>query len=145
MFCACTVRGEEKDPQVAPVVFFNLQSPTLDIPMRVEVPLRALLKGGRKLQGTYSVYLHALLTDVGEEFVYYGITKSGWNTRFSEHVNSSIRKGSQRPFPRKLEELNDARAAEVSGVPDGRPKLAGTTHTISAAGLTEAPAMTLAE
>src|SRR3546814_1682751 len=54
-------------PQVAPVVFFNLQSPTLDIPMRVEVPLRALLKGGRKLQGTYSVYLHALLTDVGEE------------------------------------------------------------------------------
>src|SRR3546814_13956916 len=118
MFCACTVRGEEKDPQVAPVVFFNLQSPTLDIPMRVEVPLRALLKGGRKLQGTYSVYLHALLTDVGEEFVYYGITKRGWNTRFSEHVNSSIRNGSQRLFPRKLEELIDARAAEVSGVPE---------------------------
>src|SRR3546814_7640266 len=93
--------------------------------MRVEVPLRALLKGGRKLQGTYSVYLHALLTDVGEEFVYYGITKRGWNTRFSEHVNSSIRNGSQRLFPRKLEELIDARAAEVSGVPDGRPKLAG--------------------
>src|SRR3546814_14955493 len=99
--------------------------------MRVEVPLRALLKGGRKLQGTYSVYLHALLTDVGEELVYYGITKRGWNTRFSEHVNSSIRNGSQRLFPRKLEHLIDARPAEVSGLPDGRPTLDGRITAIS--------------
>src|SRR3546814_15458191 len=70
MFCACTVRGEEKDPQVAPVVFFNLQSPPLDIPMRVEVPLRALRKGARSLQGTDTVYLQAPPTDVRQEFVH---------------------------------------------------------------------------
>src|SRR3546814_14330129 len=70
MFCACTVRGEERDPQVAPVVFFNLQSPTLDIPMRVGVPLRALLKGGRTLTGTYSVYVPARTSVVEEKGVY---------------------------------------------------------------------------
>src|SRR3546814_8833775 len=55
------------------------------------------------------------------------------------------RNGSQRLFPRKLEELIDARAAEVSGVPDGRPKLAGIITAICAAGLMEAQAMNVEE
>src|SRR3546814_19252585 len=33
LFCDCTVRGEVTDPQVAPVVFFNLHSPPLEIPI----------------------------------------------------------------------------------------------------------------
>ena len=138
---ACVIKEEKKDPQSAPVVFFSMASFTLDIPMRIEVPLRALLKGGRKLRGTYSVYLHALMADSGEKFVYYGITKRGWNTRFMEHVKSSVKEQSNHLFSRKLGELIDARAAEVSGVFDARPKLSGMVTALCAVGLTEQQAM----
>jgi hypothetical protein len=137
----CVIRSAKEDPQTAPVVFFTMWSPSLDIPMRVEVPLRALVKGGRKLKGTYVVYLHALLTDRREAFVYYGITKRGWNTRFTEHVNSSLRDKSRRLFPQKMGELIDARAAELSGIQETRPKLAGMVTALCAIGLTEQQAM----
>ncbi|MBT4046431.1 MAG: hypothetical protein HOF11_23220 [Rhodospirillaceae bacterium] len=93
------------------------------------------------MKGTYAVYLHALLADNGEEFVYYGITKRGWNTRFMEHVKASVRDQSKRLFPRKMGELIDARAAEVNGVFDARPKLAGMVTALCAVGLTEQQAM----
>jgi hypothetical protein len=67
----------------------RMHSPLLDIPMRLEIPLRAVIRGGPALYGTYSVYLHALLADDGTEFVYYGITKRGWNLRFAEHTKSA--------------------------------------------------------
>lgn len=141
----CVIREAKEDPQTAPVVFFTMRSPTLDIPIRVEVPLRTLVKGGRKLKGTYVVYLHALLMNNGEEFVYYGITKRGWNTRFMEHVKSSVRDRSRRLFSQKMGELIDARAVEVSGVPDARPKLAGIVTALCAIGLTEEQAMDVEE
>ena len=94
---------EKKDEKErAPVLFISMHSLSLDIPMRLEIPLRALMKGGPSLRDTYSVYLHALLADDGMEFVYYGITKRGWNTRFSEHTKAAVAQKSHRLFPRKL-------------------------------------------
>lgn len=138
---ACEIKVEKNDFQTAPVVFFSMTSFTLGVPMRVEVPLRALLKGGQKLKGTHSVYLHALLADSGEEYVYYGITKRGWNTRLMEHFKSSVRDQSNRLFPRKMGELINARAAEINGVFDARPKLSGMVTALCAVGLTEQQAM----
>lgn len=63
---------EKKDEKErAPVLFISMHSPSLDIPMRLEIPLRAVMKGGPSLRDTYSVYLHALLADDGTGFVYY--------------------------------------------------------------------------
>jgi hypothetical protein len=46
---------EKKDEnEKAPIALFMMQSPVLNVPMRVEVPLRALIKGAPKLKGTYS-------------------------------------------------------------------------------------------
>jgi len=94
-----TVLEAKEEKETAPVVFFRMRSPTLDIPMRVEIPLRALIKGGPSLEGTYSVYLHALICNDGREFIYYGITKRGWNKRFTEHLESALGEESQRLFP----------------------------------------------
>lgn len=142
---SCVVRQVKEDLQGSPAVFFNMRSPSLNIPMRVEVPLRAVVKGGRKLKGTYTAYLHALLVSNGEEFVYYGITKRGWNTRFMEHVTSSLRDHSKRLFPLKIEELIHARAAELSGIAETRPSLAGIVTAVCAIGLTEVQAMDVEE
>ena len=85
---------EKKDEkEKAPVLFIRMHSPSLDIPMRLEIPLRAVIRSGPALNGTYSVYLHALLADDGTEFVYYGITKRGWNLRFAEHTKSAVAEG----------------------------------------------------
>ncbi len=91
--------GETEDKTTAPAAFFNMHSLSLDVPMRVEVPLRTLLKGGQDLKGKYVVYLHALLTDDDREYVYYGITKRGWNRRFLEHTKDSARKRDQAFVP----------------------------------------------
>lgn len=136
---------EKEDEKTAPVAFFSMQSPSLDIPMRAEVPLRALIKGGPELAGTYTVYLHALLSDDGREFVYYGITKRGWNLRFSEHTKAAFEVGSRRLFPQKLNELADARAAERSGQRDGRPKLTGIVSAVCAIGVDEDMALDIEE
>jgi hypothetical protein len=118
-----------------------MHSPSLDIPMRAEVPLRALIKGAGRLKGTYSVYLHALLSDDGKEFVYYGLTRRGWNNRFTEHIQSAFREGSRRLFPLKLKELGEARAAQLSGAATEGPKLKGMVSAICAIGLDESSAM----
>lgn len=137
---------EKKDEkETAPVAFFSMRSPSLDIPMRVEIPLRALIKSGPELAGTYTVYLHALLSDDGQEFVYYGITKRGWNLRFAEHTKAAFEVGSRRLFPQKLNALVDARAVELSGQRDGRPKLAGIVSAVCTVGVDEDMALDIEE
>jgi hypothetical protein len=133
---------EKKDEkEKAPVVFISMRSPSLNIPMRLEIPLRAVMKGGPSLSGTYSVYLHALLADDGTEFVYYGITKRGWNIRFAEHTKAAVAEKSSRLFPRKLNELIEARVEQLSGKVDKRPKLAGIVSALAAVGLSKDSAM----
>ena len=140
-----TVLENKEEKEKSPAAFFSMHSIALDMPMRVEVPLRALIKGGNKLKGTYSVYLHALLSDDGEEFLYYGITKRSWNLRFNEHTKAAVQENSHRLFPRKLNELIEARAAEISGEEDERPKLSGIVSAICAVGLDERAAMDVEE
>ena len=137
---------EKKDEkEKAPVLFISMHSPSLDIPMRLEIPLRAVMKGGASLKGTYSVYLHALLADDGTEFAYYGITKRGWNIRFAEHTKAAVAEKSYRLFSRKLNELIEARAAQISGKIDDRPKLAGIVSALPGVGLSEDSAMDIEE
>ena len=137
---------EKKDEKErAPVVFISMHSLSLDIPMRLEIPLRAVMKGGPPLRDTYSVYLHALLADDGTEFVYYGITKRGWNTRFSEHTKAAVAQKSHRLFPWKLNELVEARVEQLSGSAEKRPKLAGIVSALSAVGLSKDSAMDIEE
>jgi hypothetical protein len=130
---------EEKE--TAPVVHLKMHSPTLDIPMRVEIPLRALLNGSPRLEGTYAVYLHALLSEDGQEFVYYGVTKRGWNNRFTEHLESALGEGSRRLFPAKMNELMSARAQHIRGENRTNPMLRGVITTVCAVGLDEDSAM----
>jgi len=129
------------DKEPAPVVFFKMHSPTLDIPMRIEVPLRALIKGGASLRGTYSVYVHTLLCDDGRDFIYYGITKRGWNVRWNEHALSAIRGESQRFFPLTLKGLMDSRLEQLYGTGTVRPRLTGIISAICGVGLNEDQAM----
>ncbi|MEA3048530.1 MAG: hypothetical protein QOG84_366 [Sphingomonadales bacterium] len=120
---------------IAPVVFLSMVSPTLDIGMRVEQPMRALLHGNPPLAGTYTLYLHVLQTGDGTDFVYYGITKRGWSLRFNEHTRAAVASGSKRLFARTLNELIDARVAELSGIVDDRPKLRGLITAVCGTGL----------
>lgn len=137
---------EKKDEKErAPVLFISMHSPSLDIPMRLEIPLRAVTKGGPSLRDTYSVYLHTLLADDGTDFVYYGITKRGWNTRFSEHTKAAVAKKSHRLFPRKLNELAEARVAQLLGGAEKRPKLAGIVSALCGVGLSKDSAMDIEE
>jgi hypothetical protein len=136
-----TVLEAKEEKETAPVVFFRMRSPTLDIPMRVEIPLRALIKGGPSLEGTYSVYLHALICNDGREFIYYGITKRGWNKRFTEHLESALGEESQRLFPAKLKELTFARAEHIKGATTSGPMLTGVVNCICGIGLDEDAAM----
>lgn len=137
---------EKKDEkEKAPVLFISMHSPSLDIPMRLEIPLRAVMKGGPSLKGAYSVYLHALLADDGTEFVYYGITKRGWNIRFAEHTKAAVAEKSYRLFPRKLNELIEARVGQISGNIDNKPKLAGLVSALVGVGLSEDSAMDIEE
>ncbi len=133
---------EKKDEKEnAPLLMFSMHSPSLNIPMRVEVPLRSVIKGGHHLKGTYSVYLHALICDDKTDFVYYGITKRGWNKRFTEHTRYAFKDESCRLFPMKLRELCDGRLACLSGESKTGPKLAGIISAICAVGLNEQAAM----
>jgi hypothetical protein len=137
---------EKKDEKErAPVLLISMHSLSLDVPMRLEIPLRAVMKGGPSLRDTYSVYLHALLADDGTEFLYYGITKRGWNTRFSEHTKSAVAQKSHRLFPRKLSELVEARVAQLSGGAGNGPRLAGIVSALSGVGLSKDSAMDIEE
>lgn len=135
------VLKEKREVGMAPVVFLTMQSPVLDVPMRVELALRSVLKGNAPLAGSYILYQHVLKTSDGRELFYYGITKRGWNVRFSEHTRASFGKRSRRLFARSLGDLAAARVAERHGVPDGRPALRGLITAICASGLTRREAM----
>lgn len=136
-----TILRHEPEAGIAPVVFLSMVSPTLDVVMRVEIPLRSVLRGNAPLEGAYTVYLHALRTSEGDDYLYYGITKRGWNLRFHEHTLSAVAKPAKRLFARTMNALIAARVAERSGVVDQRPKLAGLVTAICAAGLTREEAM----
>lgn len=125
----------EKEAGIAPAVILAMNSPSLDIAMRVELPLRAVLQGNAPLKNTYTLYCHALLRSVGEGLVYYGITKRGWNLRFNEHTRSSIRQKSNRLFARTFRDLITARAEELCGMLNETPKLKELITTICATGL----------
>lgn len=124
----------------APAVFLAMVSPTLGVPMRLELPLRAVLKGNPPLDGTYTLYLHVLLASDGSEYSYYGITKRGWNLRFNEHTRDTVAKQSKRLFAQKLAALSAARAAELYGTPDGGPRLSGIISVVCGSGLSQAAA-----
>jgi len=124
----------------APAVFLAMVSPTLGVPMRLELPLRAVLKGNPPFEGSYTLYLHVLLASDGSEYSYYGITKRGWNRRFSEHTRDAVARQSKRLFARKLAELTAARAAELYGSPDGRSQLSGLISVVCGSGLSQAAA-----
>ncbi|ETI65515.1 hypothetical protein HJG53_16200 [Sphingomonas sp. ID1715] len=125
---------EAREAGVAPAVFLSMVSPLLDVAMRVELPMRAILHGNPALACTYTLYLHTLLTSEGEAYLYYGITKRGWNIRFHEHTRAAVATASKRLFARTLNALIDARIAERTGRADDRPKLAGLITTICATG-----------
>jgi hypothetical protein len=136
-----TVLRKRDERETTPVVFFSMHSPTLDIPMRVEIPLRALLLGNPLLAGTYTLYLHALLTNQGSSFVYYGITKRGWSLRFNEHTRAAVAQKSKRLLASTLNDLIEARAAELHGTVDDRPKLAGLVSAVCGVGMTRDAAL----
>ena len=144
LYCAQVLENKEEE-ETAPVVFFCTHSPTLDIPMRTEVPMRALIKGGPALKGTYSVYVHVLVSDNGNNFTYYGITKRDWNNRFTEHLRSAFQDGTRRLFALKLRELIDARTAQLYGTVTDTPKLKGVITAVCVVGLEEDLAMDIEE
>jgi len=132
---------------VAPVLFLKMHSPVLDIPMRVEIPLRALFKNGANLVDGYSVYLHALFADSGQAFVYYGITRRPWNLRFLEHVKAGQRKGraSKRLFAKKLADLIGVRLDQRFGKDATGPALVGVITTLCLLGGSKEQALELEE
>lgn len=140
-----TVLCKSDERETAPVAFFSMHSPTLDVPMRVEVPLRALMVGNPPLAGGYTLYVHALMTSRGETYVYYGITKRGWSIRFNEHTRAAVAHRSKRLLARKLDELVDARAAELSGRGDDRVKLAGIISSVCGTGMSRESALAAEE
>jgi hypothetical protein len=109
------------------------------------VPLRALMKGGQDLKGKYVVYLHALLADNGEDYVYYGITKRGWNRRFMEHTNTALGDETRRLFPLKFQALLRAQADKRMGKKTSEVGLRGLVSTICAIGLDADAAMDVEE
>lgn len=136
-----TVLRKTDERETAAVVFLSMNSPTLNIPMRVEVPLRALLVGNPSLLGTYTLYLHELQTDQGKSYVYYGITKRGWSLRFNEHTRAAVAQKSKRLLARTLNDLIEARAAELYGITDDRPKLAGLISAVCGVGMSRDDAL----
>jgi hypothetical protein len=47
-----TLLEKKDEKERAPVLFISMHSPSLDIPMRLEIPLRAVIKGGPALRET---------------------------------------------------------------------------------------------
>lgn len=131
--------GQKLDAiDLPPAVHLNLQSPTMNIPQRVEIPLRYLVKGGPSLDGTFMVYLHALEINDKETFSYYGVTKRGWMKRFIEHLKLGVKKRSHRRFSKML---GDGVRGRYSKLGVGRQQkeleakqLTGSYHVVCAAG-----------
>lgn len=146
--------AEHKDiVDMAPALHINLRSPSLDIPQRVEIPLRFVMKGLPKIESTYMVYLHALQMEDDATFVYYGITKRGWMKRFNEHMSNALRKHSRLLFPETLREgimgrmiqLHGPEVVDIGSDPAPKKIMVGNYHVVCAAGLDEHQAMATEE
>jgi hypothetical protein len=61
--------------------------------------------------------------------------------QFTEHTTAAVRDGSRRLFPRKMNELIEARVAQLTGKTNTQPKLAGIISSVCAIGLDEDAAM----
>jgi len=144
------VVGDKDKPGGSPGLHILLHSPTLDIPQRVEIPLRLVLKGLPSFESLYMVYLHVLKMSDGQNLVYYGITKRGWMKRFMEHVARSVRDDSPLLFHRSLREgiLERLRQRGMeqplpAGVASPSPHgaMIGNYHVLCGAGMTEEQAL----
>jgi len=142
---------EDKDrPGGSPGLHILLHSPTLDIPQRVEIPLRLVLKGLPSFESLYMVYLHVLKMSDGQNLVYYGITKRGWMKRFMEHMARSVRDDSPLLFHRSLREgilerlrqrgMEQTLPAGVAS-PSPHGAMIGNHHVLCGAGMTEEQAL----
>lgn len=121
---------------VQPQLHLTLQSPSLDVPQRIEMPLKYILKGLPPLRGTHMVYLHAIGVSDGSKHVYYGRTRRGWMKRFNEHVKLAM-KGSSRKFPDLYGKAIAARYDQLFGRTAGENPLVynGSNHVICGAGM----------
>lgn len=138
------VLRHKSDKSLPPALHINLQSPTLDIPQRVEIPLRYVMKGLLPLKNLYMVYLHALKINDSQDFVYYGITKRGWMKRFNEHVQSALKEKADRKFSNLLHDSIVNRANELysttqTGLGD-KMRLTGSYHVVCTAGRSKSDA-----
>ena len=147
----CSIyRDKEEDNQSArnySVSFdtkISLDGGKESVPMRFEAPLRIILRGCKDLDGTYTVYLHSLLNNTDEEFVYYGLTKRRWDVRFLEHWRERNHK-TRRLFPLKIKTLASANLAQQKGELNIQPKLDMIWSTICASGLKQNGAMDVEE
>lgn len=134
------VREDSKPAEQSFRMFIEMRSLTLDIPMRLELPLRACLKGCGRLRGTHAVYLHVLVGSDDAEYVYYGMTGRHWNVRFAEHTVAAAT-DEPRLFARKFGELIRARADERFGTPGDEVKLSAVVSSLCAVGLSRDAAM----
>jgi len=150
--CVASVRADLTATGATPALHINLQSVALDIPQRIELSLRFVLKGLPRLDPTYAVYLHVLRMADGKNFVYYGITRRGWMKRFDEHVLKALREESPLLFHRMLRESCAGRIqqrqgtvqVDDAGTPSSRV-LIGTHHVLCAAGLKAEQALEVEE
>jgi hypothetical protein len=67
--------------------------------------------------------------------------KRGWSLRFNEHTRAAIAQKSKRLLARTLNDLIEARAAELYGITDGRPKLAGLVSAVCGVGMSRDDAL----
>jgi hypothetical protein len=132
----------KKQSNLPPSLHLTLQSPSLNVPQRIEIPLKYILKGLPSLIGTHMVYLHAIRINDGSTFSYYGRTKRGWMKRFMEHVKLAM-KGSTRKFPRLYGSAIAARYEQLYGSTpvDGTAVYTGSYHVVCGAGLDKASAI----
>lgn len=129
------VRNKNED-KLPPVLHLNLRSPSLQVPQRVEIPLKYILQGLRVLEGTHMVYLHAVMLSNDNVYSYYGRTKRGWMKRYIEHVQLAM-KGSNRKFPALFGKAIKARYDQLygNGASNDTIIYAGSYHVVCSAGL----------
>ncbi|MSQ21648.1 MAG: hypothetical protein EXR39_19455 [Betaproteobacteria bacterium] len=133
----------------SPGLHIALHSISLDIPQRVEIPLRYVIKGLPSLESKHMIYLHVLKMGDGANLVYHGITKRGWMKRYNEHTVRAIREESPLLFHRalrdgclaRLRQLGIEQAQTIQGVSSAHGQMIGNHHVVCAAGLTEDEAM----
>jgi len=132
----CTMMRLKDQADLPPMLWINLHSPSLDLPQRIEIPLRYLIRGMPSLKGTHMVYLHAVEINEDKKFVYYGRTKRGWMKRFNEHVRLAM-KGSNRKFPALYGQAITNRYKQLLGLlplDKNLPVYTGSIHVVCLAG-----------